>query len=215
MAKSKNNLFGLVNQLSRGKSGQGGSKLGSPLASIAKAESGASTASVKLTRIVGTKAASLSAKAVATGLKFGSPSSSATSTSQTTGELSKFLSQTASGGISSALGGGLAGFLGIGSLVSGLVSLFGGGGGKSTPPPLVKFQLPVSQDQATYATPASGSSNQRDAGGSGATTVGSGGAHTGSGQANQPFQYQSAQIAQAVKQALLNSSSLSDVIAEI
>jgi hypothetical protein len=45
--------------------------------------------------------------------------------------------------------------------------------------------------------------------------VGSGGGSTGSGQANQPFQYQSAQIAQAVKQALLNSSSLNDVIAEI
>jgi hypothetical protein len=204
MAKSKNNLFGLVNQLSRGKSGRSGSTIVSPLASIAKAESGTSTASVKLTRLAGTKAASLNTTAVASGLKFGSPSSSATSTSQSSGELSKFLSQTASGGVSSALGGGLAGIGGIGSLISGLVNLFGGGS-KSAPPPLVRFQLADSQSQTTYKSPASGLSIQHATGGSGTTA----------GQANQPFQYQSAQIAQAVKQALLNSSSLSDVIAEI
>jgi hypothetical protein len=207
MAKSKNNLFGLVNQLSRGKSPR------SPLASIAKAESAASAASIKLARIGGTKAVSLGGRTVASGLTFGSPSSSATSTTQTGGELSSFLKQTASGGIASALGGGLEGLGGLGSLVSGLVSLFGGG--KSAPPALVKFALPGSQNQVTYISPAKGSGNQRNTAGSATTTVGSGGGSTGSGQANQPFQYQSAQIAQAVKQALLNSSSLNDVIAEI
>jgi hypothetical protein len=69
------------------------------------------------------------------------------------------------------------------------VNLFGGGG-KSAPPPLVQFQLPDSQSQTIYI-----SSNTRSN--------------------TEPAQYQSAQIADAVKKALLNSSSLNDVIAEI
>jgi hypothetical protein len=101
-------------------------------------------------------------------------------------------------------GGGLAGTLssidgfsgGISSLISGLTSLFGGG--KTTPPALIAYQLPTSQQQ-TIST------------GSSVSTPGVYGGPTIAAS----FESQSGQIVQAVKQALLNSSALNDVIAEL
>lgn len=128
---------------------------------------------------------------VATGIQFGSPSSSRVTSSGSSGEWSTLLKQTESGGIAGIGSGGglslLGSVAGIGGLISGLSSLFGGG--KSTPPPLTAFQLPQSQQQTI--------------------SIGS------NTESNIPLRYQSTQIAQAVKQALLNSSSLNDVIAEI
>jgi hypothetical protein len=86
--------------------------------------------------------------------------------------------------------------LGIGSLISGLTSLFGGG--KTAPPALIAYQLPTSQEQ-TIST------------GSSVSTPGV----YGGPLASTPFENQSGQIVQSVKQALLNSSSLNDVIAEL
>jgi hypothetical protein len=101
---------------------------------------------------------------------------------------------------STTSGGGLVGTLasvaGFGPIISGIASLFGGGGSK-TSEPLVQFQLPASQQQvitiggsapnpAIYGPPSATSAAQ-----------------------------QNAQIINTVKQALLNSSVLNDVIAEI
>src|SRR5262249_30656600 len=83
---------------------------------------------------------SFSSKITTSGLRFGNPSSSGTSTSTSSSEWSNLLKKTASGGISSALGGGLKDIGGIASIVSGFVSLFSGG--KSAPPPLVRYQSP-------------------------------------------------------------------------
>src|SRR5882724_8627392 len=60
---------------------------------------------------------SFSSKINTSGLRFGSPSSSGTSTSSSSGsQWSSLLKQTASGGISSALGGGLKDIGGIASI---------------------------------------------------------------------------------------------------
>jgi hypothetical protein len=125
--------------------------------------------------------------------------------------MSDLLKQTAAGGLASFLGGGLGSVAGLGGLVSGLVHLFGGG--NSAPPPLVQFQLPDSQERTVYlsskgSTVYQGTSVEQaslpNAGGTGSTNI-----------SGQKLQYQSTQIADAVKKALLNSSSLNDVIAEI
>ena len=119
------------------------------------------------------------------GIQFGSPSNTGTKSSSSGGAGSQWtnLIKTASGGVASLVGGG---FLesGIGSIISGLTSLFGGGG--KTEMPLTRFALPDSQQQTLYV--------------------------------NSGFQgpvYKQADITQAVKNALLTSSSLNDVIAEI
>ncbi len=127
-------------------------------------------------------------------IKFGKASRAATRNPQTTSTWSNLLSGATSGGI----GGGLsavAGFSGgISSLISGLSSLIGGG--KTAPPALVAYQLPTSQQQ----TISTGSS------------VSTPGVYGGPVSAT-PFATQGGQIVQSVKQALLNSSSLNDVIA--
>ena len=154
-----------------------------------------------------------------TPIHFGSPSSSKTTAASGTGtDWGKVLTSTTSGGFGSLLGGGLAGFTGIGSLISGIVSLFGGGSKKPALAPLVRFQLPGSQTQTAYfgskgTSVMQGIAEQQVA--SGARTAiykSSAGVPL---NANSGAIYDSAKIAQAVKQALLNSSSLNDVIAEI
>jgi hypothetical protein len=104
------------------------------------------------------------------------------------------LEQAASGGLASAFGGsfGLGSITGLGSIISGIASLFGGG--KKTLAPLQEFHLPAAQNQ-TMSVGANGES--------------------GTNVTSQSLQDHSAQIAQAVKTALLHSSSLNDVIAEI
>lgn len=74
-------------------------------------------------------------------------------------------------------------------------------------PPLVQYQAPVSQDRVSYI----GSGGRSSV----STSADASSSMPGGQPAASPYQYQSTQIAQAVKQALLNSSSLNDVIAEI
>jgi hypothetical protein len=185
MAKSKNNFPGLVKALASGK--KSGSLAGAP--SVVGRSGTAGTTTLKPGTAGGTHAASLGSKSISTGMSFGRPSSTKLPASTGT-DWGKLLEQAASGGIASAFG--LGSVSGLGSLVSGIASLFGGG--KKTLAPLQEFQLPAAQNQ-TITIGANGSS--------------------GTATSSQSIQDQSAQIAQAVKTALLQSSSLNDVIAEI
>jgi hypothetical protein len=180
---------------------------------LVQSDSGSSTALPKISSLSSaTRTLSLSAKPLGTALAFGKPSSAGTTASSAGSVLTGLLKQTASGGIASALGGGLSGLFGLGSIISGFVSLFGGG--KSALPPLVQFQEPAAQDLISYIS--SGSRSSAPAAGSRVSVSNSGTTNTPGGQqTTSTYQYQSTQIAQAVKQALLNSSSLNDVIAEI
>ncbi len=142
----------------------------------------------------GVQSASLNGKNLSTGISFGKVRTTKAPVSTGT-DWTKFLEQAASGGVASAFSGsfGLGDVTGIvGSLVSGISGLLGGN--KKSPAPLVAFQLPASQHQTI--------------------TVGGNGA-SGTGQTSVSMQDQSVQIAQAVKTALLHSSSLNDVISEI
>jgi hypothetical protein len=90
----------------------------------------------------------------------------------------------------------LADLGGLGSILSGISKLFGGGSDAKTPPPLVEFELPTPVAETVYLSSHRSRSEARPY------------ATTGSSNQN-------AQIVQAVKHALLTSSSLNDVIAEI
>jgi hypothetical protein len=204
VSKRKNNVSGLLKQLTGQKiDGESVNRLLTPTSMITQPQAGTEK-TVKPPSAGDTRTSSLTAKTVPTGIKLGSPSSTTTSSSQSGSEWSNLLTQTASGGVAS-LTGGLGSIAGLGGLISGIASLFGGGGSKNTLPPLVEFQLPSSQTQTVYVS-SNGSSTYQ-----GSPTLQTG----SSASSGPPFQYQSAQIAQAVKTALLNSSSLNDVIAEI
>jgi hypothetical protein len=157
-------------------------------------------------------------------IEFGKPSQSSSKPSSSSGsEWTNLLKHTASGGIASALSGGLGSIGGLTSLISGIMHLFGGGGGKKALPPLVDFRLPESQQQTLFLSSKRNSLHQ----GSVAETTGvrSPGAgmygnanqrHTsGPSSGTQWIEEQSGQIAEAVRNALLNSSSLNDVIGEL
>jgi len=212
MAKLNNNLNNLANHLSR--STTKGAPA-TPAESVAKSEIQVGTAgSQKLPRLGDTKTMSFSAKVNAAAINFSKPSASSTAASSNGNPWMNLLKQTASGGIASALGGSLGGVGGLGSIVAGFVSLFSGG--KGAPPPLVQFQMPASQEKSVSVGPVSGSVNQSSSSGSTAGSAPTQGVPgNGSQPHDQPLQYQSSQIASAVKLALLNSSSLNDVIAEI
>ena len=206
MANSKNQLPGLK-QIASTKTKAPG------LGSLAQLESTPAAGSFKPGRLRDAALSSLTVKTNASGLRFGGSASSSTTTSSGTGsQWTNLLKQTARGGISSALGGGFKDIGGIASIVSGFMGLFGGG--KSTPPPLVHFEAPDSQNQTAFIGSSTGPANWSESGTSAHTS--SKGIYASGQESNvQSLQYQSAQIAQAVKQALLNSSSLNDVIAEI
>ncbi|HEX3685767.1 MAG TPA: hypothetical protein VHU83_24765 [Bryobacteraceae bacterium] len=222
MANRKNNLSSLLNQLSGQKiDGQSVNKLLGPTSVITQAQSNTEK-TIKPPSSGDTKTSAMGAKTAATGINFGSPSNNRPSTSQSGSEWANLLTKTASGGIASAFSGGLSSIAGLGGLISGIASLFGGGS-TSTPPPLVEFQLPSSQTQTIYVSSTGsstyqGSMTEQTSGSSshGSTYISSPTPRTSrSTSSGQSFQYQSTQIAQAVKTALLNSSSLNDVIAEI
>ncbi|MGI9073051.1 MAG: hypothetical protein ACR2JB_17490 [Bryobacteraceae bacterium] len=157
-------------------------------------------------------------------IQFGRPSQSTSKPSSSSGsEWTNLLKHTASGGLASALSGGLGSIGGISSLITGIVHLFGGGSKKKTPPPLIEFHLAASQ-QRTLSVSSKGNSVHQGSvaevtsvGAPGAGIYGNAGQlHTsGSSPSTQWIQEQSGQIAEAVKNALLNSSSLNDVIGEL
>jgi predicted lipid-binding transport protein (Tim44 family) len=129
-------------------------------------------------------------------ISFGRASRAATTSPQSNSAWSSLLSGTASGGLTGTLMN-VTGFGGgIGSLISGLTSLFAGG--KTTPPALTAYQLPTSQQQ----TISIGSSVESPG-------------VSGSSSNVTAFTEERSGVVQTVKQALLNSSSLNDIIAEL
>lgn len=144
----------------------------------------------KVSRIAGLRALSMGSKEIPAGIQFGSPSNPNASGAAPGSNWEKLLTQTASRGLSSAMKGtiSLTDLGGIGTAISSLFKIFGGRSSEKTLPPLVEFALPNPVSQTVYI---------------------------GSGTANAATQASGTQIAQAVKQALLTSSSLNDVISEI
>lgn len=134
------------------------------------------------------------------GIHFGTaPTSRQTSGSTGGGLFSDLLKSGTTGTAKSLLSGGVLGLLG-GSLFSGIASLFGGGG--DTPAPLVQFSLPDTQSRTIDVM---GSTQNRGTQLSTSSSI----------QANQLYSNRNNDIVRAVKQALLTSSELSDVISEI
>jgi hypothetical protein len=206
MANSKNQLPGLKQLLSTKTKVPG-------IGSLASLESTPAAGTFRPGRSRDSTLSSLTGKINATGLRFAGSSNSGTTTPATGSQWTNLLKQTARGGISSALGGGLKDIGGIASIVSGFIGLFGGG--KSAPPPLVHFEAPASQNQTAFVGTTTAPAKWVDNGTSAHANSSTGIYASGQEPNVQSLQYQSAQIAQAVKQALLNSSSLNDVIAEI
>ena len=118
----------------------------------------------------------------------------------------------ASGGVSGLLGGGLLSASGFG-LVSQLVNLFGG---KSTPAAPSAFESPVSQqDSLNITSPGAASSISIGVHPTLNASGRSSGIYKQSGSSAGDQHAPNLQVVQIVKQALLTSSSLNDVISEI
>jgi hypothetical protein len=116
---------------------------------------------------------------------------------------------------------------GLTPLVSGLMSLFGGGG-STQPAPLVKYAMPQAIDFEAAESGAGvveagydqqGMARAYDDGGRGSSTAGG----TGGTQITvnvqamdaRSFLERSGEIAQAVREAMLNSSAINDVVSEL
>ena len=124
--------------------------------------------------------------------------------------------------IGGVLGGGLGGGLGLSSMISGLTSLFGGGDSASAPPSLTPYvrPLPIHLD-AGFSDAAGGSAFGVDAAQGGTPRALTGGGVpaqiTVQVQAldSQSFLDHSNDIAMAVRQAMLETTVLNDVIREV
>lgn len=137
-------------------------------------------------------------------LQFGSPSQKASSlNSKSTSSWTALLGSISSSGISDLLGGGGLLSSGLDYLTNGLESLLGGGDDSSAQA-LTPFALPDSRDQAIDID------NSQT---SGRSTIPSGAYNNST--LSQLSQTSKAQIVQTVKNALLTSSSLNDVIGEL
>ena len=141
------------------------------------------------------------------------------------GVLSRLLGGGSGGGSFGGLLGGILGSgFGLSPLISGLLDLFGGGGG-NTPPPLVPFQMPPSiQFQGGIDGPGGAGISAADYGQNGLPRGVSQTSPQAAGQQitvqvnamdSKSFLDHSDDIAQAVRQALLQSNSLNDVISGI
>jgi hypothetical protein len=142
-------------------------------------------------------------------INFGKPSDrkalvSSAGTAMDWGGLAK---QVVSGGAASLFNtSASAAFGGLGSLISGITSLFGGGE-KKAPPALQLFQLPDAVNQTVHLQ---GGSSAGSAGSSGSAVH----VHV-QAMDTQSFLNRSNDIARAVKTAMLNSHSLNDVVSEL
>ena len=221
MATNSNNLSGLLRSSTK-VNGQSVSKLLG--ATNLVAGSSGQSSSVSSSRLPsssqgGLKASSSTAKTPSLGIMFGNAPSSALKSNSSGSQWTDLLKQATSGnGLASAFTGGFGGLGGIGSLVSGVMNLFGGG--KKNPPALTPFQLPESQQRSASIGAQSSSTGVGLSMGSSAQATGVYGTpsnvqNASPGVNSQWFIDNSNNIAQAVKTAMLNSSSLNDVVSEV
>lgn len=208
MSNTKNQLSDLITQLSRNKSGSlENASFIEPL--IAATKTGSTAPKSPSSAPSGLRSLSVGQTEEFKSINFGKPSqNNASGSSSGTGSWSRLLAQTASGGLANVLGGGLSSIAGLGGLISDITSLFGGSS-KAAPPPLALFSLPESIQQTAYI--GSGAANGKAGGG----IYTSSGAVKDTSSTSAPASNDSVAIAQAVKNALLTSSTLVDVIAEI
>lgn len=134
-------------------------------------------------------------------VEFGTPSNDRVKTASHTA-WGSLINRSLHGGIAGLFGGGgvLSAIGGLRNVISSALHLFGSQ--KKTPPPLSLFKLPDSQAETIYTNTRSASPQSQNTIYSPAT-------------AQPTAVYHNAEIAQAVKQALLTSNSLSDVISEL
>ena len=125
------------------------------------------------------------------------------------------------GGVLETMGGAIGGGLGISPLISGLLGLFGGGDSSSGPPPLVPFVKPLPINlNAGFSELSGGGAFAVDAAQGGsprAVTSNPPAQITVQIQAmdSQSFLDRSHDIAMAVRQAMLETTVLNDVIREV
>ena len=132
-------------------------------------------------------------------IEFGSPSNAGGSSQKSSGGLlSQLLTRQSSSVISGLVGGGLFGLVGH-SLFSGIGSLFGGA--KQLDDPLERFSLPDSQNRTLDVAMSQAKQVQQASGNTNAN--------------GQGYSDRNAEIVRVVKQALLTSSQLNDIISEI
>jgi hypothetical protein len=155
-------------------------------------------------------------------------SAGASTKSRATSGSSNASSQTSSGGgvLDDVLGVFKSG-LGLSPLVQGIFSLFGGGGDSETPPPLVKYALPASIDfQATEVGGQIATTDYDQTGRARPYRYGTASPEpqaTASPQITvnvsamdaRSFLDRSGDIAAAVREAMLNSNSINDVVSEL
>lgn len=199
MAKSKGSKF-------NAKSTLGNSTQSSAL--IAKTNSGASS-NLKISASADLQRLSSDDRRTARAIEFGSPSRATTTHAVATGSSwTNLLEKTASGSISDLLGEGGPLSSGVSYLVSGLSKLLGGSSEPAVQP-LVRFALPESQDQTLYSNGNGLSSVQSS------ITRQESPVYGGSQGTSYSEQAQKAQMVQTIRNAILTSSSLNDVIGEL
>lgn len=221
MAKNNDSLSGFLKNPSR-VNGQSASKLLAVTNLVTGSDAGRAGSSGTL-RAPGAQsglpAFSLTSKVSLTGIKFGNAPGSAVTSAGTGNQWTNLLNQAASGGgINSLLGGSLQGLGGVGSIISGIVNLFGG---NKSVPALTAFRLPDSQEHV--ASVRAGADTSVSTGSTSKSVSASGiyGSPTTTSPSSSPnvdaqwFMDNSNNIAQAVKSAILNSSSLNDVVSEV
>jgi hypothetical protein len=201
MSHKKSGLSSLINQAVAKKitSVQGASQLlGAP----------AKTGTPSVGKLVGIGSNSGASQPKEQSIQFGHPSSTSTGTStQNSGSAWKgLLTNALSGGASSAL----SSFGGVGSLISGLAGLFAGSS-KPQLPPLTLFTLPSSQEQTSYVHTDAVKTSAASTGPAYTTAS----VNPSGAQSSATSVTDGAAIAAAVKNALLTSNTLRDVITEL
>ncbi len=200
--------------------GQSTSKVSKPTDLVSRKQT-AAHANTKISAAADLRKLSMSSALTSKNIQFGSTSGTGVkshSSTHTGNEWTNLLQTATSSSLASLVGGGFLEY-GVNSLVSGLSSLFDGGNSKNETP-LTRFTLPEPQQQSMYVTSEglSASPGFADASaalhGAASQQGGGTGGIYGSMQAQSPL-YRQSEIVQAVKNALLTSSSLNDVIAEI
>lgn len=201
----------LLGQLSASTGAGGGGASGANISGLLQSSSGVTEQLASLT----TQISSLSSTQQSQISALQDNTQAVAQNTTTKGSSGSSIASTVESAASSFLGGGLS----LSPLIGGLLSLFGGGSQTAAPPTPFLLPAPV-QSQAGLTSGAPGQITPVSYGESGQPRVQTSGAAPQvtiqvNAMDSQSFLDHSDQIAMAVKQAILNSNSLNDVIAEL